>query len=154
MTREWKVGDLFTLEFEVTGWSGEWVECKTMSSVRRAFPPADMQHAKLIQPAATEPQKLDVTKPICIRDAQLMVKFVERTESGRVIIELATGIQFPVEERQLENIPEPKIKGRREVVLLDSCAVTFADALSVAATKYIVGRAWVEIEAGDGMEES
>lgn len=64
MAHEWKVGDRFTLEFEVTGWSGEWLECKTMSSARRAFPPSDMQYAKLIKPAAPEPQKLDVTKPV------------------------------------------------------------------------------------------
>ena len=156
MTREWKVGDRFSVEGVITAapdCDGDYQAIFDGHTTGGCVLAAEMQHAKLIQPAAPEPQKLDVTKPICIRDAQLMVKFVERTESGRVIIELATGIQFPVEERQLENIPEPKIKGRREVVLLDSCAVTFADALSVAATKYIVGRAWVEIEAGDGMGE-
>lgn len=152
MTREWKVGDRFTLEYMITKVVEDYVIAE-IGDAENILSAEEMALAKPIQPAAPEPQKLDVTKPICIRDAQLMVKFVERTESGRVIIELATGIQFPVEERQLENIPEPKIKGRREVVLLDSCAVTFADALSVAATKYIVGRALVEIEAGDGMGE-
>ena len=56
MTHEWKPGDRFTLELEVTGWSGEWLECKTMSSARRAFPPSDMQYAKLIHSAAPEPR--------------------------------------------------------------------------------------------------
>ena len=64
MEREWEIGDRFTLEFEVTGWSGEWTECKTIGATRRAFPPSDMQHAKLIEPAASEPQKLDVTQPM------------------------------------------------------------------------------------------
>ena len=64
MEHEWKVGDRFTLELEVTGWSGEWLECKTMSSARRAFPPSDMQYAKLIHPATPEPQKLDTSKRI------------------------------------------------------------------------------------------
>lgn len=64
MEREWEIGDRFTLEFEVTGWSGEWTECKTIGAMRRAFPPSDMQHAKLIEPAAPEPEKLDVTQPM------------------------------------------------------------------------------------------
>lgn len=56
MEHEWKVGDRFTLEFEVTGQSGVWVECCTQGANNRAFPPSDMQHTKLIQPAVPEPR--------------------------------------------------------------------------------------------------
>ena len=69
MEHEWKVGDRFTLELEVTGWSGEWVECKTMGSTRRAFPPSDMRHAKLIQGAAPEPPK-----PPCQTEADVEIR--------------------------------------------------------------------------------
>ncbi len=110
MSREWKPGDRFTLEFEVTGWSGELLECKTMSSARRAFPSSDMQHAKLIHPAAPEPQKLDVTKLMrVVADSVLSITYVAfdpvmnmiyvRYPNGRIDC-------YPPEE--LENIPEPK----------------------------------------------
>ena len=157
MTHEWKVGDRFSTEGVVTALpdsDGDYQAIFDGHTTGGCVLAAEMQHAKLIQPAATEPQKLDVTKPICIRDAQLMVKFVERTESGRVIIELATGIQFPVEERQLENIPEPKIMGRREAFLGPDGELYWVSSWPGNHPIDILGRTWVEITEGDGMEES
>ena len=150
---EWKVGYRFTLEYLITKVVDDYVIAE-IGDAENILSAEEMALAKLIQPAATEPQKLDVTKPICIRDAQLMVKFVERTESGRVIIELATGIQFPVEERQLENIPEPKIMGRREAFLGPDGELYWVSSWPGNHPIDILGRTWVEITEGDGMEES
>ena len=111
MSREWKPGDRFTLEFEVTGWSGELLECKTMSSARRAFPSSDMQHAKLIQPATPEPQKLDVKKPIRNIHSGEYVKYIGRLSDGRIVVE-EQFCESPQAntfwECELENIPGPK----------------------------------------------
>ena len=111
MSREWKPGDRFTLEFEVTGWSGELLECKTMSSARRAFPSSDMQHAKLIAPAAPETQKLDVTKPIRNIHSGEYVKYIGRLSDGRIVVE-EQFCESPQAntfwECELENIPGPK----------------------------------------------
>ena len=111
MSREWKPGDRFTLEFEVTGWSGELLECKTMISARRAFPSSDMQHAKLIAPAAPETQKLDVTKPIRNIHSGEYVKYIGRLSDGRIVVE-EQFCESPQAntfwECELENIPGPK----------------------------------------------
>ena len=109
MSREWKPGDRFTLEFEVTGWSGELLECKTMSSARRAFPSSDMQHAKLIQPATPEPQKLDVKKPVRRIWSGNTGRIVGKTLDGKkLLFEHDLGGMCIGPESDFENIPEPK----------------------------------------------
>ena len=221
MEHEWKVGDRFTLELEVTGWSGEWLECKTMSSARRAFPPSDMQYAKLIQPAAPEPRmpdikvgqkwvtrggetvtiisddgtctypfryktrfggtrlvtrggwhssperpdeddlmqiveapeppKLDVTKPMRSAAGKRAMEYLTIDRDGRVWVKDLEGQVWDFNQNDLENIPEPKITGRREAVLLDNGSVIWAGYCGDNRDLAIVGRKWVEIEAGDGM---
>ena len=109
MTHEFEVGDRFTLEFEVTGWSEEWVECKTMGSTRRAFPPSDMRHAKLIQGAAPEPQKLDTSKSMRLLGSdEASFTFLQRATNGMLIIKWDSGSLDILEESEVENIPEPK----------------------------------------------
>ena len=109
MSREWKPGDRFTLEFEVTGWSGELLECKTMISARRAFPSSDMQHAKLIAPAAPETQKLDVKKPVRRIWSGNTGRIVGKTLDGKnLLFEHDLGGMCIGPESDFENIPEPK----------------------------------------------
>ena len=131
MSREWKPGDRFTLEFEVTGWSGELLECKTMSSARRAFPSSDMQHAKLIAPAAPETQKLDVTKPIRNIHSGEYVKYIGRLSDGRIVVE-EQFCESPQAntfwECELENIPGPK-RTYEQIVEL----VPFSDGLRIVS---------------------
>ena len=155
MTHEWKVGDRFTLELEVTGWSGEWLECKTMSSARRAFPPSDMQHAKLIEPAAPEPQKLDVTKPVRRIWSDNTGRIVGKTLDGkRLVFEHDLGGMCIGPESDFENIPEPKIMGRREAFLGPDGELYWVSSWPGNHPIDILGRTWVEITEGDGMEES
>ena len=155
MAHEWKVGDRFTLEFEVTGWSGEWLECKTMSSARRAFPPSDMQYAKLIKPAAPEPQKLDTSKPMRLLGSdEASFTFLQRATNGMLIIKWDSGSLDVIDESEVENIPEPKIMGRREAVLLSNGDTVWATPSDFWHRYPVIGRAWVDITEGDGMEES
>ncbi len=160
MSREWKVGDRFTLEFEVTGWSGEWLECKTMSSARRAFPPSDMQYAKLIKPAAPEPQKLDTSKPMRLLGSdEASFTFLQRATNGMLIIKWDSGSLDVIDESEVENIPEPKIIGRRLAVLVEDGSVYWGDnspdsIYRLGRYLHVIGRAWVEITEGDGMEKS
>ena len=154
MTHEWKVGDRFTLELEVTGWSGEWLECKTMSSARRAFPPSDMQYAKLIHPAAPEPQKLDVTKPVRRIWSDNTGRIVGKTLDGkRLVFEHDLGGMCIGPESDFENIPEPKIMGRREAFLGPDGELYWVSSWPRNHPLDILGRVWVEITEGDGMEE-
>ena len=155
MEHEWKVGDRFTLELEVTGWSGEWLECKTMSSARRAFPPSDMQYAKLIHPAAPEPQKLDTSKPMRLLGSdEASFTFLQRATNGMLIIKWDSGSLDVIDESEVENIPEPKIMGRREAVLLSNGDTVWATPSDFWHRYPVIGRAWVDITEGDGMEES
>ena len=155
MGHEWKVADRFTLEFEVTGWSEEWLECKTTDTgIHRAFPPSDMQHAKLIQPAAPEPPKLDVTKPMrVVADSVLSITYVAfdpvmnmiyvRYPNGRIDC-------YPPEE--LENIPEPKRTYEQIVELVpffDGIRIVepgdpfkFVGIKSRAKISYVEGEGW------------
>lgn len=153
MEHEWKIGDRFTLEYLITKVVDDYVIAE-IGDAENILSAEEMALAKLIQPAAPEPAaKLDVTKPMRCRGGCTPISYLATDQFGRIWIQNNEKQVLCLDYSDLENIPEPKITGRREVVLLDSCAVTFADALSVAATKYIVGRAWVEVEAGDGMED-
>ena len=153
MEREWEIGDRFTLEFEVTGWSGEWTECKTIGAMRRAFPPSDMQHAKLIEPAAPEPEKLDVTQPMRRKGTENeRLHYLHENPLGQIYCTDASGYVAWAFPDDLENIPEPKIKGRRRAILSGDGGIYWGD--SWRSNLQIKGYAWVEITEGDGMEES
>lgn len=153
MGHEWKVADRFTLEFEVTGWSGEWTECKTIGATRREFPPSDMQHAKLIEPAVPEPQKLDVTKPMRRKGTENeRLHYLHENPLGQIYCTDASGYVAWAFPDDLENIPEPKIKGRRRAILSGDGGIYWGD--SWRSNLQIKGYAWVEITEGDGMEES
>ena len=160
MTHEFEVGDRFTLEFEVTGWSEEWVECKTMGSTRRGFPPSDMRHAKLIQGAAPEPEKLDTSKPMRLLGSdEASFTFLQRATNGMLIIKWDSGSLDVIDESEVENIPEPKIIGRRLAVLVEDGSVYWGDnspdsIYRLGRYLHVIGRAWVEITEGDGMEKS
>ena len=159
MEHEWADGDRFILEFEVTGWSGEWLECKTMSSARRAFPPSDMQYAKLIQPAAPEAQKVDLSKPLTVRRSGEPVTYLCTSSNGEIAVEDSRGGIMVYRADALENIPEPKIMGRRLVLLVEDGSVYWGDnspdsIYRLCRDLRVVGRKWVEITEGDGMEES
>ena len=225
MEHEWKVGDRFTLEFEVTGQSGVWVECCTQGANNRAFPPSDMQHTKLIQPAvpeprvpeikvgqkwitrggeavtiisdegpctypfryktrfggtrtvtrdgwhscaerpddedlmriveAPEPQKLDTSKPMRLLGSdEASFTFLQRATNGMLIIKWDSGSLDVLDESEVENIPEPKIIGRREAVLLSNGDTVWSTPSNFWHRYPVIGRAWVEITEGDGMDES
>ena len=151
MAHEWKVGDRFTLEFEVTGWSGEWLECKTMSSARRAFPPSDMQYAKLIHPAAPEPQKLDTSKPMRLKGSGKLAKYIDRDEF-KIVIRFESGYIEFANEDELENIPEPKQITTQIVELvhfdfgpritMKSQAAYYVNVSSRAKVTYTDGEGW------------
>ena len=153
MEHEWKVGDRFTLELEVTGWSGEWVECKTMGSTRRAFPPSDMRHAKFIQGAAPEPQKLDTSKSMRLKRSGKLVEYIDRDEF-KIVIRFESGYIEFANEDELENIPEPKIKGRREAFLSPDGELYWVSSWPGNHPMQKLGRKMVEITEGDGMDES
>ena len=158
MTHEWKVGDRFnrtitvSTDYEITRIDEKFVYLSDGKNIV-IWPLFYLDDVTPLIPATPEPQKLDVTKPIREKATCMVLEYLTTDIIGTIWTKTPSGNVQAFQPSDLENIPIPKIKGRREVVLLDSCAVTFADALSVAATKYIVGRAWVEIEAGDGMGE-
>lgn len=145
MSREWKIGDRFRLEFELKDMYrhgdviGKVIGASSTTHVREC----DMQHAKLIQPAAPEPQKLDVTKPMrVVADSVLSITYVAfdpvmnmiyvRYPNGRIDC-------YPPEE--LENISEPK-RTYEQIVEL----VPFFDGIRIveprAKISYVEGEGW------------
>ena len=125
MAHEWKVGDRFTPGFEVTG---------------------------------KEPQKLDISKPMELLDPDgpIAVTCKGVSSSGDIIVMFADGTLDALRPAMLRNIPSPKITGRREAALLSDGSVFWKEdvnVFSVIAHGRVVGRAWVEIAEGDGMED-
>lgn len=153
MEREWEIGDRFTLEFEVTGWSGEWTECKTIGATRRAFPPSDMQHAKLIEPAEEEKaEELDLSKPLKVIRSGDQVTYLCASSNGEIAVEDHRGFIMVYRAEALENIPEPKIttsdilslwefkSGER--LFLWGEAAGCATRISKARVSYTEGKGW------------
>ena len=73
MTREWKVGDRFTLEYLITKVVEDYVIAE-IGDAENILSAEEMALAKLIQPAAPEPQKLDVTKPMYQTEAGVEIR--------------------------------------------------------------------------------
>ena len=100
---------------------------------------------------APEPQKLDLTEPIRLKGGAECLYYIGKDRDGYIHFQWNDGACGRVAECELENIPEPKITGRREAVLLDNGSVIWAGYCGDNCDLAIVGRKWVEIEAGDGM---
>ena len=112
MSREWQVGDRFTLELEVIE-----VDCKDRNTPILAtavgtnesawFSKDEILHAKLIQPATPEPEKLDVTKPIWTKEgAHHVVEYVATTTDGAVVVRWPSEFVEILNASELENIPD------------------------------------------------
>ena len=114
MTREWKVGDRFSVEGVITAapdCDGDYQAIFDGHTTGGCVLAAEMQHAKLIAPAAPETQKLDVTKPIRNIHSGEYVKYIGRLSDGRIVVE-EQFCESPQAntfwECELENIPGPK----------------------------------------------
>ena len=146
MEHEWKVGDRFTLEYLITKVVDDYVIAE-IGDAKNILSAEEMELAKLIKSAATEPQKLDVTKPIREKSTCMVLEYLTTDIIGTIWTKTPSGNVQVFQPSDLENIPIPKIKGRREVVLLSDGSVTFTNFVPLE----IIGRAWVEITEGDGM---
>ena len=70
---EWKVGYRFTLEYLITKVVEDYVIAE-IGDAENILSAEEMALAKLIQPAAPEPQKLDVTKPMYQTEADVEIR--------------------------------------------------------------------------------
>ena len=159
MEREWKVGDRFTLELEVIE-----VDCKDRNTPILAtavgtnesawFSKDEILHAKPIQSAAPEPKKLDTSKRVRIKWSGDNGRIVGETfDKTQLVFEYDRGGVCIAPESEFENIPEPKIKGRRQAVLLGNGDTVWATQSDFWHPSKVIGHAWIEITEGDGMEE-
>ena len=102
---------------------------------------------------APEPQKLDTSKPMRLLGSdEASFTFLQRATNGMLIIKWDSGSLDVLAENEVENIPAPKIKGRREALLGPDGELYWVSSWPGNHPLEILGRAWVEIEAGDGME--
>jgi hypothetical protein len=158
MSREWKVGDRFSVEGVITETAdsaGDYQAIFDGHTTDGCVMAAEMACAKLIHSAAPKPQKLDVTKPVRRIWSGNTGRIVGKTLDGKkIVFEHDLGGMCIGPESDFENIPEPKIMGRREAVLLENGSVIWAGYCGDNCDIAIVGRAWVEITEGDGMEKS
>ena len=157
MSREWKVGDRFSVEGVITAapdCDGDYQAIFDGHTIGGCVIAAEMACAKLIHPAAPEPQKLDVTKPMrVVADSVLSITYVAfdpvmnmiyvRYPNGRIDC-------YPPEE--LENIPEPKRTYEQIVELVpffDGIRIVepgdpfkFVGIKSRAKISYVEGEGW------------
>ena len=157
MAHEWKVGDRFSIEGVITKTADHAGDYKAIFDGNDGdgyIVAAEMACAKLIKPAAPEPQKLDVTKPMrVIADSVLSITYVAfdpvmnmiyvRYPNGRIDC-------YPPEE--LENIPEPKRTYEQIVELVpffDGIRIVepgdpfkFVGIKSRAKISYVEGEGW------------
>ena len=109
---------------------------------------------------APEPQKLDTSKPMRLLGSdEASFTFLQRATNGMLIIKWDSGSLDVLDESEVENIPEPKIIGRRLAVLVEDGSVYWGDnspdsIYRLGRYLHVIGRAWVEITEGDGMEKS
>ncbi len=151
---EWKVGYRFTLEYLITKVVEDYVIAE-IGDAENILSAEEMALAKLIHPAAPEPQKLDVTKPVRRIWSDNTGRIVGKTLDGkRLVFEHDLGGMCIGPESDFENIPEPKIMGRREAFLGPDGELYWVSSWPGNHPIDILGRTWVEITEGDGMEES
>ena len=82
-------------------------------------------------------------------------RIVGKTLDGkRLVFEHDLGGMCIGPESDFENIPEPKIMGRREAFLGPDGELYWVSSWPGNHPIDILGRTWVEITEGDGMEES
>ena len=159
MSREWKAGDKIQLvgtircyrlgnshvEVQMEGDSG---------SVYNSITKDAISHATLIESVVPEPQKLDTSKPMRNRHTGECVLFIGRLSDGRIVAEEVFNGSPQANtfwDSELKNIPEPKIMGRREAVLLSNGDTVWATPSDFWHRYQVIGRTWVEITEGDGM---
>ena len=151
MSREWKPGDRFTLEYLITKVVEDYVIAE-IGDAENILSAEEMALAKLIQPAAPEPAaKLDVTKPMRCRGGCTPISYLATDQFGRIWIQNNEKQVLCLDYSDLENIPEPKITGRREAALLSNGVMVWADFPQAYDIRHVVGRKTVEITDGDGM---
>ena len=157
MSREWKIGDRFSVEGVITedaDSDGDYQAIFDGHTTDGCVIAAEMAHAKLIKPAAPEPQKLDVTKPIRVIGETESVVVIGPDQGGWVVS--TPGYAYGYRHffaAELENIPEPKIKGRREAFLSPDGELYWVSSWPGNHPMQKLGRKMVEITEGDGMEE-
>ena len=112
MTHEWKVGDRFSVEGVITETAdsdGDYKAIFDGHTIGGCVIAAEMACAKLIKPAAPEPQKLDVTKPVRRIWSGNTGRIVGKTLDGKkLLFEHDLGGMCIGPESDFENIPEPK----------------------------------------------
>jgi hypothetical protein len=91
---------------------------------------------------APEPQKLDTSKPMRLLGSdEASFTFLQRATNGMLIIKWDSGSLDVLAENEVENIPAPKIKGRREVVLLDDGFVHWIEECGLRENDEYIGEA-------------
>ena len=156
MAHEWKVGDRFTLEGIVVEpiRNGSGYAAFIGDAVNTMVSSSAMSRAKLIEPTALKPKKLDTDKPIRLKGGAETLYYIGKDRDGRIHYQWNDGTCGVAPEYELENIPEPKIKGRREAFLNSEGEIYLVSAWRENFPLDIRGRKWVEITEGEGMEES
>lgn len=150
---EWKVGYRFTLEYLITKVVDDYVIAE-IGDAENILSAEEMALAKLIQPAATELPKLDVTKPMrVVADSVPSITYVAfdpvmnmiyvRYPNGRIDC-------YPPEE--LENIPEPKRTTTQIVelvnfdfgqrIMMQSDGAFYVNVASRAKVSHTEGEGW------------
>ena len=110
MAHEWKVGDRFSVEGVITETAdsdGDYKAIFDGHTIGGCVIAAEMACAKLIHPAAPEPEKLDVTKPIWTKEgAHHVVEYVATTTDGAVVVRWPSEFVEILNASELENIPD------------------------------------------------
>ena len=160
MTHEWKVGDRFnrtitvSTDYEITRIDEKFVYLSDGKNIV-IWPLFYLDDVTPLIPATPEPQKLDVTKPVRRIWSGNTGRIVGKTLDGkRLVFEHDIGGMCIGPESDFENIPEPKIMGRREAFLGPDGELYWVSSWPGNHPIDILGRTWVEITEGDGMEES
>jgi hypothetical protein len=157
MTHKFKVGERVRLDGMVLGTvlgttHVQFDGCEWGASC--GIIPDAMAHATLIPPAQEPkaPPILDTSKPMQMDDGS-EVTFVDRTESGKILVWDSDMHLRLLDTDDLENIPTPKQTASREMVLLDGWKTLItAQGLSPEEAKKIIARGTITLTEGDGME--
>ena len=154
MSREWKVGDRFSVEGVITETAdsaGDYQAIFDGHTTDGCVMAAEMACAKLIHSAAPKPQKLDTSKPMRLKGSGKLAKYIDRDEF-KIVIRFESGYIEFANEDELENIPEPKQITTQIVELvhfdfgpritMKSQAAYYVNVSSRAKVTYTDGEGW------------
>ena len=169
MAHHWKAGDKFNRTFvSSTDYTIKWIEGEVICYDDRHI--TVQGHISGLDTARLIDERVDIAKPLRLKDTKAAIEFVDWTASGRMLCRDSELYLFLTDVTAVENIPEEKAWAGMKVVALcknnvlrthmnmgiypDNNGYNCKDIVSRAVVQYVDGTGWSVIEIDGESDES